>query len=267
MAGGGDMARRRKSGRQKQHTISCRDIHWEVARKQAKAEGMSISRFLVSRALTVELGKEEPHRPPRLVLAEVEQEEIRDRLAQIAERVAGHPGDGIFQEFNSRVKFISEAVVAQTAVSGHNDATPKASRIEAVPEMTDDRKQAVGGRSSIPKTAAGRARELAKVARHRDRLQRELAAARKQEAAIAAAVRADEKRVRAEIQQILGGMLLDHVEEWRAGAGEGDAMAQRKLDYWMGEIGRVITDPAGRELLGLPTAGVAVDAAKAGDGE
>ena len=118
--------------------------------------------------------------------------------------------------------------------------------------MNNNRKKKAAGRVFVPKTAAGRSRQLEKVARQRERLQRELAAARKKEAAIAAAVRADEEKVRAELERCAGRMLLAMIGEKRALVAEGDARAQKNLDYWMERLDRAVTDPACRGMAGLP---------------
>ena len=56
------------------HSLSCTDTEWERVRERADAAGLSMSRYLVERALTAELprdgdGKIGP--PPRLVLSDV----------------------------------------------------------------------------------------------------------------------------------------------------------------------------------------------------
>ena len=73
------------------HSLSCTDLDWERVRERADAAGLSLSRYLVGRALTVELprdgdGKVRP--PPRLVLEESEQRAMHDRIARIAERMS-----------------------------------------------------------------------------------------------------------------------------------------------------------------------------------
>ncbi len=115
------MARRRKPGKQKQHTISCRDVEWESVRKRAHAAGMSISRFLVSRALEVEIITDAGGRrrmQPRLVLSEEEQVEIPGRVAQIAERMAGPANAADLEGFHSRVKFILAATMDDMVEGG-----------------------------------------------------------------------------------------------------------------------------------------------------
>ncbi len=106
------MARRRKPGRQKQHTISCRDVEWERVRRRAAAEDMSISRYLVARALEVEIitnaggGRRVQ---PRLVLSEEEQVQILGRQAQIAERVVVPDSPLEFERMQNRLKFLAQA--------------------------------------------------------------------------------------------------------------------------------------------------------------
>ena len=115
-----------------------------------------------------------------------------------------------------------------------------------------DKKKTASGRSFVPKTAAARKRELAKLARHGERMQRELAETKKRKAAVAAAVRADEKKVADRLDGTLGRMLRSMIEEMRARAKAGDGGARQELEHWMGQLDRAVTDPAGREMAGLP---------------
>ena len=60
------------------HSLSCTDTEWEQVRERADAAGLSMSRYLVERALTLELprdGDGKLRAPPRLVLSEGEQRE------------------------------------------------------------------------------------------------------------------------------------------------------------------------------------------------
>ena len=75
------------------HSLSCTDLDWERVRERADAAGLSMSRYLVGRGLTVELprdgdGKVRP--PPRLVLEESEQRAMHDRIARIAKAGPTH---------------------------------------------------------------------------------------------------------------------------------------------------------------------------------
>ena len=72
-------------------SLSCTDAEWERVRERADAAGLSMSRYLVERALTAELprdgdGKIGP--PPRLVLSEGEQQQIHDRIEHIYARMS-----------------------------------------------------------------------------------------------------------------------------------------------------------------------------------
>ena len=83
--------RRRRNPATMVHSLSCTDTEWERVRERADAAGLSISRYLVGRALTVELprdgdGKIGP--PPRLVLSEGEQREMHDRIAHMFGRMS-----------------------------------------------------------------------------------------------------------------------------------------------------------------------------------
>ena len=75
---------------------------------------MSISRYVVTRALETELITDAGGRQrlqPRLVLGEDEQEEIRDRVALIADRLAIPDAPIEFERLQNRVQFILEATM------------------------------------------------------------------------------------------------------------------------------------------------------------
>ncbi len=75
---------------------------------------MSISRYVVTRALATELVRDAGGRrrlQPRLVLGEDEQKEIRDRVAQIADRMAAPDAPVEFERMQNRVQFILEATM------------------------------------------------------------------------------------------------------------------------------------------------------------
>ena len=83
--------RRRRNPATMVHSLSCTDAEWERVRERADAAGLSMSRYLVERALTAELprdgdGKIGP--PPRLVLSEGEQQQIHDRIERIYARMS-----------------------------------------------------------------------------------------------------------------------------------------------------------------------------------
>ena len=74
-------------------SLSCTDLEWERVRERAAGAGLSMSRYLIERGLTVELPREEGVRP-QLVLDEAEQREMRDRIAAVAERVSTGSAEG-----------------------------------------------------------------------------------------------------------------------------------------------------------------------------
>ena len=83
--------RRPRTPGQMVHSVSATDLDWERVRERADAAGMSISRYLVERALTVELSRDAKggvRPPPRLVWGEAEQREMQDRIAAIHDRVS-----------------------------------------------------------------------------------------------------------------------------------------------------------------------------------
>ena len=91
------------------HSLSCTDTEWERVRERADAAGLSMSRYLVERALTVELprdgdGKIGP--PPRLVLSEGEQQHIHERI----ERIYARMSTGSAEEDRSIMAQLGDAV-------------------------------------------------------------------------------------------------------------------------------------------------------------
>ena len=83
--------RRRRNPATMVHSLSCTDAEWERVRERADAAGLSMSRYLVERALTLELprdGDGKLRAPPRLVLSEGEQREMHDRIAHVFGRMS-----------------------------------------------------------------------------------------------------------------------------------------------------------------------------------
>ena len=73
------------------HSLSCTDTEWERVRERADAAGLSMSRYLVEHALTLELprdGDGKLRAPPRLVLSEGEQREMHDRITHVFGRMS-----------------------------------------------------------------------------------------------------------------------------------------------------------------------------------
>ena len=72
-------------------SLSCTDVEWEQVRERADAAEQSMSRYLVERALTVELPRDGDGRvgpPPRLVLSEGEQRQMHEWIEHINARMS-----------------------------------------------------------------------------------------------------------------------------------------------------------------------------------
>lgn len=83
--------RRPRTPGQMVHSVSATDLDWERVRERADAAGMSISRYLVERARTVELEPDaggEVRPAPRLAWDEDEQRAMRERIERIHDRVS-----------------------------------------------------------------------------------------------------------------------------------------------------------------------------------
>ena len=83
--------RRRRNPATMVRSLSCTDVEWEQVRERADAAEQSMSRYLVERALSVELPRDGDGRigpPPRLVLSESEQQQIHERIARIIGRMS-----------------------------------------------------------------------------------------------------------------------------------------------------------------------------------
>ncbi len=112
------MRRKRRTTSPMVRTISCPDSDWERVRKRADAADMSMSQYVVSKALSVELtvgADDRPRFPPRLVLSEEEQTQIRDRVAAIAERMADPEDLTDLGKLRKRVGFILAATMNDMA--------------------------------------------------------------------------------------------------------------------------------------------------------
>ena len=106
------------------HSLSCTDTEWERVRERADAAGLSMSRYLVERALTVELprdgdGKIGP--PPRLVLSEGEQQHIRERIERIYARMSTGSAEedrSVLARLNSSVSLLTKAAMLDLVRGG-----------------------------------------------------------------------------------------------------------------------------------------------------
>ena len=100
--------RRRDRSRPRAYSLSCTDTDWGRVRVLAQRKGMSISRYMVERGLTVD-PETEPEPPPRLVLDEAEQRTLLDRVAAIAERTAEAGTDeAVMTRVRNSLAFLAE---------------------------------------------------------------------------------------------------------------------------------------------------------------
>ena len=106
------------------HSLSCTDTEWERVRERADAAGLSMSRYLVERALTLELprdgdGKIGP--PPRLVLSEGEQREMHDRIVHVFGRMSTGSGEedgSVLARLDSSVSLLARAAMLDLVRDG-----------------------------------------------------------------------------------------------------------------------------------------------------
>ncbi len=100
--------RRRDRTRPKAYSLSCTDSDWGRVRVLAERKGLSISRYMVERGLTVN-PETEPEPPPRLVLDEAEQRTLLDRVAAIAECTAEAGTDeAVMTRIRNSLAFLAE---------------------------------------------------------------------------------------------------------------------------------------------------------------
>ena len=116
------MTGRRVEARVAMHSISCSRLEWERIRACAEREGVSMSKFLVDRALS----RNPPARvknPPRLVLTEEEQRALLDTVKTVAvavrtlegtEEPEGTPG------FAQTLRVLFEVRLDAMTRSGHH---------------------------------------------------------------------------------------------------------------------------------------------------
>ena len=100
--------RRGRRTRPRAYSLSCTDTDWGRVRVLAERKGLSISRYMVERGLTVN-PETEPEPPPRLVLDEAEQRTLLDRVAAIAERTAeAETEEAVMTRIRNSLAFLAE---------------------------------------------------------------------------------------------------------------------------------------------------------------
>ena len=116
--------RRRRNPATMVRSLSCTDVEWERVRERADAEGQSMSRYLVERALTVELPRDGDGGigpPPRLVLSESEQQQMHDRIERIYARMSTGSAEedrSILAQLRGSVWLVTSAAVLDLVREG-----------------------------------------------------------------------------------------------------------------------------------------------------
>ena len=113
--------RRSRRTRPRAYSLSCTDTDWGRVRVLAERKGLSISRYMVERGLTVN-PETEPEPPPRLVLDEAEQRTLLDRVAAIAERTAAAEADeALLTRIRNSLAFLAEETMRTKMREGHEE--------------------------------------------------------------------------------------------------------------------------------------------------
>ena len=89
------------------HSVSCSRLEWERIRACAEREGVSMSRFLVERALNRNPSARVKN-PPRLVLDEEEQRTLRDTVKAMTETVRALEGTDETPGFTETLRVLFE---------------------------------------------------------------------------------------------------------------------------------------------------------------
>ena len=113
--------RRSRRIRPRAYSLSCTDTDWGRVRVLAERKGLSISRYMVERGLTVN-PEIEPEPPPRLVLDEAEQRTLLDRVAAIAERTAEAGTDeAVMTRIRNSLAFLAEETMRTMMRTGREE--------------------------------------------------------------------------------------------------------------------------------------------------
>ena len=113
--------RRRDRSRPRAYSLSCTDTDWGRVRVLAERKGLSISRYMVERGLTVD-PETEPEPPPHLVLDEAEQRALLDRVAAIAERtVEAGTDDAVMTRVRNSLAFLAEETMRTMMRTGRGE--------------------------------------------------------------------------------------------------------------------------------------------------
>ena len=112
----------RRSGERVRLTISCSDLDWERSREIAERRGVSINEHMISAGLSVELDPKALS-GPSLVLSEMEQRLLFDRVARMAETAlaaAGPRGNSI-ERLRQSVELLLMTVLRDMVRQGRDE--------------------------------------------------------------------------------------------------------------------------------------------------
>ncbi len=113
--------RRGRRSRPRAYSLSCTDTDWGRVRVLAERKGLSISRYMVERGLTVN-PKSEPEPPPRLVLDEAEQRTLLGHVAAIAERTAeAETDEALLTRIRNSLAFLAEETMRTMMREGRGE--------------------------------------------------------------------------------------------------------------------------------------------------
>ena len=113
--------RRRDRSRPRANSLSCTDTDWGRVRVLAERKGLSISRYMVERGLTVD-PETEPEPPPRLVLDEAEQRTVLGHVTAIAERtVEAETDEVVMTRVRNSLAFLAEETMQTMMREGREE--------------------------------------------------------------------------------------------------------------------------------------------------
>ncbi len=113
------MPRQRKAETVTMHSVSCTRLEWERIRECAHREGLSVSRFVVERALD-RSPSASVRNPPRLVLSPDDQRTMKETIAAMAERIDALDGTNEVPGFAASVRVLFELKLDEMSRTGRH---------------------------------------------------------------------------------------------------------------------------------------------------
>lgn len=118
------MPRERKAETVTMHSVSCTRLEWERIRECARREGLSISRYVVDRALARNPSAT-VRNPPRLALTPHEQREMKETIATLAERTDALDGTEEAPGFAVAARVLFETKLDEMSRTGRHGTMTK----------------------------------------------------------------------------------------------------------------------------------------------